>query len=45
LLLICRSGGRSAQAAQALGAMGFATVYNLTGGMMAWNDAQLPVSR
>jgi rhodanese-related sulfurtransferase len=45
LLLICRSGSRSAHAARALGQVGFRTVYNLTGGMMAWNDAGLPTER
>ncbi len=45
LLLVCRSGGRSAHAAQALGKLGFTTLYNLTGGMLAWNAAGLPVDR
>jgi rhodanese-related sulfurtransferase len=45
ILLICRSGGRSGRAAGALVAAGFAHVYNLTGGMMAWNARGLPVVR
>ncbi|WP_205519821.1 rhodanese-like domain-containing protein [Pyxidicoccus caerfyrddinensis] len=35
LLLICRSGGRSAKAAQALAQRGFRHLYNLAGGMLA----------
>ena len=35
LLLICRSGGRSAKAAQALAQRGFGHLYNLAGGMLA----------
>jgi rhodanese-related sulfurtransferase len=37
-LMICRSGGRSARAAAHLMHQGFAEVYNLEGGMMAWNE-------
>ncbi len=32
----CQMGGRSAQAASFAAAQGFADVYNLQGGMMAW---------
>ena len=35
LLLICRSGGRSAKAARALAQRGFSHLYNLAGGMLA----------
>ncbi|MBN9682513.1 MULTISPECIES: rhodanese-like domain-containing protein [unclassified Corallococcus] len=35
LLLICRSGGRSVKAAQALARGGFQNLYNLAGGMLA----------
>jgi rhodanese-related sulfurtransferase len=45
LLLVCRSGGRSGRAAAALAQAGFTKVYNLNGGMLAWNDAGLPVER
>jgi rhodanese-related sulfurtransferase len=44
-VLVCRSGARSGRAAAALAAGGFKDVYNLTGGMIAWNDAGLPVTR
>ncbi len=39
LLLICRSGGRSAKAAQALARSGFKHLYNLAGGMLAVREA------
>lgn len=39
-LLYCRSGGRSERAAQMMSQMGFKDVYNLLGGIMAWNAAQ-----
>jgi rhodanese-related sulfurtransferase len=42
LLLICHSGGRSGRAAAALSELGFSTVYNLVGGMLAWEAAGLP---
>ena len=45
LLFICRSGGRSGRAATALAAMGFTRVMNMVGGMIAWNEAKLPVAR
>jgi thioredoxin len=40
----CLSGGRSSSAAGQLQAMGFKSVVNLTGGMLAWQSANLPVS-
>lgn len=43
LLLVCRSGKRSAQAAEILSSLGFRRLYNLEGGMMAVNAAKLPV--
>jgi rhodanese-related sulfurtransferase len=45
LLLVCRSGGRSARAAQQLCAMGFRRVVNLVGGMLAYQAEKLPVAR
>lgn len=44
-LVICRSGGRSGRAAAHLASLGFTEVYNLTGGMLAWNAAGKPVER
>jgi sulfur dioxygenase len=42
LVMVCRSGGRSAQAALILEAAGFTRVANLAGGMIAWRAAGLP---
>ncbi|MCX7674393.1 MAG: methyl-accepting chemotaxis protein [Bdellovibrionaceae bacterium] len=44
-VFICRSGGRSSRACRMAQAYGFTQVYNLKGGMLAWNQAKLPVSR
>jgi glyoxylase-like metal-dependent hydrolase (beta-lactamase superfamily II)/rhodanese-related sulfurtransferase len=45
LVLVCRSGSRSAWAASELAKRGFRHLYNLRGGMIAWNAAHLPVER
>lgn len=45
IVLICRSGGRSGFAARELKALGFPRVINLVGGMLAWNEAKLPVEK
>lgn len=45
LVLVCRSGGRSARAAALLARKGFTRVMSLRGGMLAWNEAGLPVVR
>jgi rhodanese-related sulfurtransferase len=44
LLLICRSGARSMKAARILAELGFASLYNLEGGMLAVNEADLEIS-
>ncbi|UAC49886.1 rhodanese-like domain-containing protein [Bacillus aquiflavi] len=36
VILICRSGNRSMQAAKRLKKLGFKTIYNVKGGMNAW---------
>jgi len=36
LVMVCRSGARSAQACMFLAQKGFAQVFNLRGGMMGW---------
>jgi len=38
LAFLCRSGGRSQQAAEEFRALGFSNVYNITGGINAWAD-------
>ncbi len=45
LLMVCRSGGRSGRAAQLLASMGFRTVFNMAGGMLAYGAAGLPTER
>lgn len=45
LLIVCRSGARSARAASALARRGFTKVMNLGGGMLAYNQRELPVER
>lgn len=45
VFVYCASGGRSAAAAKQLGRMGFAEVYDLQSGIMAWQQAGLPVER
>jgi rhodanese-related sulfurtransferase len=44
ILVICRSGGRSAAVTEALVAAGYPAV-NVTGGMLAWEAAGGPVVR
>ena len=44
LVVVCRSGVRSAAASQALADAGYLAV-NLAGGMEAWRDSGLPVVR
>jgi rhodanese-related sulfurtransferase len=44
-VVICRSGGRSAQVADFLERQGFAKVFNLSGGILAWSrviDPRIP---
>lgn len=45
LLVICRSGGRSAAVTGFLARSGRADVVNVAGGMEAWERAGLPVRR
>jgi rhodanese-related sulfurtransferase len=44
-VVICKAGGRSLQVAQFLSARGFSSVFNLTGGILAWSrdvDPKIP---
>jgi rhodanese-related sulfurtransferase len=44
-VVICRSGGRSAEVARFLSTHGFVSVYNLVGGILAWSrdlDPRIP---
>ena len=44
-LFVCRSGGRSSRAAREALEFGFINIFNLKGGMLAWNGANLPTSK
>lgn len=43
IILGCRSGSRSARAVGILKKHGFAKVHNLRGGMLAWENDNLPI--
>lgn len=43
LIVYCRSGQRSAQASSVLRKQGFEHIYKLSGGILAWRSADLPV--
>ena len=45
IVIACRSGSQSAMACQQLRKEGFEEVLNLRGGIMAWQSANLPVTR
>jgi SulP family sulfate permease len=44
VVLVCRSGRRSRMGAIILQDMGYTRVYNLTGGMLAWEAAGYPIA-
>ncbi|MDC3115384.1 thioredoxin domain-containing protein [Bacteroidota bacterium] len=43
ILVYCRSGGRSSRAANIMQSLGFTEVYNLSGGIGAWEDSGFDV--
>ena len=43
LYLICKTGGRSALAAESLQRLGFNNFYSVDGGMTAWQEEKRPV--
>ena len=45
LILCCRSGNQSHKLSTALSKQGFASVYNLKGGLHAWQQAGLPLTK
>ena len=45
ILVTCRSGHRSARACSTLKKAGFETVFNQAGGIIAWERANLPVTK
>lgn len=45
IVVVCRSGHRSASACALLGNREFGLAYNLSGGLMAWQKSDLPVEK
>ena len=45
LLVYCKSGARAGIACKELGKHGFEKVYSLNGGLAAWQEAHLPLSK
>lgn len=45
LIVYCRSGNRSTSYCSSLRKQGFESVYNLKGGVLAWERAELPLTR
>jgi rhodanese-related sulfurtransferase len=45
IVVVCRSGNRSESATALLNKHGFTQVYNLSGGVMAWQKAKLPLEK
>ena len=45
IVVVCRSGQRSASACAQLGKQGFTQAYNLSGGVMAWQKSNLPLEK
>lgn len=43
IVFVCRSGSRSARATAFAQSKGFQSVFNMKGGMLLWNQLQLPV--
>ncbi len=44
VFVYCRSGGRSAKAAEKLKTLGFEKIFDLQGGIKSWTDSGLPLS-
>ena len=45
IIVNCQSGTRSSSACDQLQKAGFARVFNLAGGLRAWQDAKLPITK
>jgi len=45
IIMVCRSGNRSGVAAKYFSEKGFTNVYNMAGGMKAWNKDGLPIEK
>ena len=45
VLVYCKTGARAGAACKQLSQAGFEKVYNLSGGLLAWQEAHLPISK
>jgi len=45
VVVYCKTGTRSSIACNALTSNGFSNVYNLTGGIMSWQESHLPIGK
>jgi rhodanese-related sulfurtransferase len=45
IVVVCRSGNRSASACALLGKKGFTQAVNMAGGVMAWQKSNLPLEK
>ncbi len=45
IVVVCRSGQRTTAACVLLGKQGFSLVYNLAGGILAWQKGNLPLEK
>ncbi len=45
IIVACRSGAQSSMACKQLRENGFAEVYNLSGGILSWESANMPVTQ
>lgn len=45
IVVVCRSGNRSASACASLGKQGFTQAYNLSGGVVGWQKSNLPLEK
>ena len=45
IVVVCRSGNRSASACSVLGKQGFTQAVNMAGGVMAWQKSNLPLEK
>ncbi|MES3038958.1 MAG: rhodanese-like domain-containing protein [Bdellovibrionota bacterium] len=45
VVIVCRSGGRSAKACAFLQSQGYDNVVNMRGGMLLWNQLQFPTEK
>ena len=45
VVVYCKTGTRSSIACNALISNGFSNVYNLTGGIISWQEAHLPIGK